>query len=108
MSSACLTREDAFLGEKYLKAIYGRRYLENKVKKYFTGWTEGFDRQSKKEFSQFLNYASASASEVQSHLYGALDQKYISEQEFMLVYEQARKTKSLINGFISYLKGKKK
>ncbi len=61
---------------------------------------EGFDRQSKKEFSQFLNYASASASEVQSHLYVAFDQKYISEQEFMLVYEQSVKTKSLINGFI--------
>jgi four helix bundle protein len=69
---------------------------------------EGFDRQSKKEFSKFLNYASASGSEVQSHLYVALDQEYISEQEFMLVYEQTRKTKSLINGFISYLKGKKK
>lgn len=43
---------------------------------------EGFDRQSKKEFSKFLNYASASASEVQSHLYVALDQKYISTEDF--------------------------
>jgi four helix bundle protein len=69
---------------------------------------EGFDRQTKKEFAKFLNYASASASEVQSHLYVALDQKYASEQEFMVAYDQIRKTKSLINGFISYLKGKKK
>ncbi len=29
---------------------------------------EGFDRQSKKEFANFLSYASASSSEVQSHL----------------------------------------
>jgi len=69
---------------------------------------EGFDRQSKKEFIRFLNYSSASASEVQSHLYVALDQKYISEEEFQETYHQAKKTKSLINGFIAYLKGKKK
>ncbi len=68
---------------------------------------EGFDRQSRKEFVQFLYYASASASEVQSHLYVALDQHYISEQEFEIAYEQAKKTKSLINGFIAYLKGKR-
>ena len=69
---------------------------------------EGFDRQSKKEFSRFLYYASGSASEVQSHLYIALDQQYISDLDFQEAYNQARKTKSLINGFISYLKGKKK
>ena len=68
---------------------------------------EGFDRQSRKEFVQFLYYASASASEVQSHLYVALDQRYISEQDFGIMYEQAKKTKSLINGFIAYLKGKR-
>jgi len=38
----------------------------------------------------------------------ALDQEYISEDNFQETYSQARKTKSLINGFISYLKGKKK
>lgn len=69
---------------------------------------EGFDRQSRKEFINFLNYASASASETQSHLYVAVDQKYISDEEFVAVYNQTRKTKSLINGFIAYLKGKMK
>ncbi len=69
---------------------------------------EGFDRQSKKEFIKFLYYASGSTSEVQSHLYVALDQEYISEAGFQEAYNQAKKTKNLINGFISYLKGKKK
>lgn len=68
---------------------------------------EGFDRQSKKEIIRFFDYSSASSSEVQSHLYVALDQKYISEEEFKESYLQAKKTKSLINGFIAYLKGKK-
>ena len=81
--------------------------MKYRLEIYFTGWTEGFDRQSKKEFSQFLNYASASASEVQSHLYVALDQKYISSEDFQVTYNQVKKTKSLINGFISYLKGKR-
>ena len=69
---------------------------------------EGFDRQSKREFMKFLYYASGSASEVQSHFYVALDQKYVSEEEFQNTYNQAKKVKSLINGFIAYLKGKKK
>ena len=69
---------------------------------------EGFDRQSKREFIRFLYYASGSGSEVESHLYVALDQEYISREDFTGAYNQARKTKSLINGFISYLKGKKK
>ncbi len=69
---------------------------------------EGFDRQSKKEFIKFLYYASGSESEVQSHLYVALDQEYISGEDFTGAYNQAQKMKSLINGFITYLKGKKK
>ncbi len=69
---------------------------------------EGFDRQSKKEFIKFLYYASGSASEVQSHLYVALDPNYILETDFTNAYNQAKKTKNLINGFITYLKGKNK
>ena len=68
---------------------------------------EGFDRQSKKEFVKFLYYASGSASEVQSHLYVALDQEYITDEKFQEIHKQAKKTKGLINGFIVYLKGKK-
>jgi four helix bundle protein len=37
---------------------------------------ESFDRQSRKEFIQFLYYSSGVVSEVQSHLYVAVDQKY--------------------------------
>ncbi len=69
---------------------------------------EGFDRQSKKDFANFLNYASASASEVQSHLYVALDQGYISKEYFENAYDQAKRVKGLINGFIAYLKGNRK
>jgi four helix bundle protein len=69
---------------------------------------EGFDRQSNKEFIHYLNIASSSASEIQSHLYAALDLAYITEEEFKNLYEQTRKVRKLINGFIAYLKGKRR
>jgi len=69
---------------------------------------EGFDRQSNKEFIHYLNIASSSASEIQSHLYAAMDLAYITEEEFKNLYEQTRKVRKLINGFIAYLKGKRR
>ncbi|HEY0080289.1 MAG TPA: four helix bundle protein [Pyrinomonadaceae bacterium] len=43
---------------------------------------EGFGRHSDKEFANFLNMAHGSASEVQSHLYVALDLHYIDQTSF--------------------------
>lgn len=64
---------------------------------------EGFDGGSNAEFVKFLRYAQRSCTEVQSTLYVALDQEYITEQEFNAVYAQAAKTRSLIGGLIKYL-----
>ena len=60
---------------------------------------EGFDCESKVEFSRFLGIARRSAVEVQSVLYAGLDIGYINQEEFDLHYEQARKAKALIGGF---------
>jgi len=65
---------------------------------------EGFDSSTSGEFIRFLGYARRSATELQSQLYIALDQGYISQEEFQRIYAQATKTKSLIGGFIRYLK----
>jgi four helix bundle protein len=64
-----------------------------------TNIAEGFDCESKLEFARFLGIARRSAVEVQSLLYAAIDTNYISQTEFDLHYEQARKTKALIGGF---------
>lgn len=48
---------------------------------------EGFGRHSDKEFANFLNIAHGSASEVQSHLYVALDLKYIDQDSFTNLYK---------------------
>ena len=65
---------------------------------------EGFDSETNSEFIRFLRYAKRSCTEVQSQLYVALDQQYISRDEFDNVYEQARRTRAAIRGFINYLK----
>ena len=64
---------------------------------------EGFDGGSNTEFVKFLRYSQRSSSEVQSQLYVALDQSYISEVEFDSIYAQAALTHSKVGGFIRYL-----
>lgn len=69
---------------------------------------EGLVRHSDKEFVQFLFIAMSSAAEVQSHLYVAIDQKYISQESFDEMYVQAQKTGKIISGLIKYLRTKTK
>ncbi len=68
--------------------------------------TEGLVRHSDKEFVQFLFVAMSSAAEVQSHLYVAIDQKYVSQESFDKIYAQAEKTGKIISGLIKYLRTK--
>ena len=65
---------------------------------------EGFDSETNAEFIRFLRYAKRSCTEVQSELYLAFDEEYVSTDEFKVVYEQARRTRAAIYGFIKYLK----
>jgi len=65
---------------------------------------EGFDSETNAEFIRFLRYAKRSCTEVQSELYLALDEEYISADEFKDVYEQDRRTRATSYGFIKYLK----
>ncbi len=64
---------------------------------------EGFDSEANTEFVRFLRYAKRSCTEVQSELYVALDEEYINKAEFQEVYEQARRTRAAVRGFINYL-----
>jgi len=65
---------------------------------------EGFSRQSRKEFIQFLYISKGSAAEIQSHLYVALDLNYIGLDQFEEIYDKAEKVSRMIFNFLKYLK----
>jgi len=65
---------------------------------------EGFDAGTDPEFIRFLRIACRSMSELQSHLYVALDERYIDPPTFDALYAQARETKAIMGGFMRYLR----
>jgi four helix bundle protein len=64
---------------------------------------EGFSRKGNKEFIQFLFIAKSSAAELQSHLYIAVDQKYLGKDQFDELYGELDKVQRKISNFIKYL-----
>ncbi len=70
--------------------------------------SEGYARQTDKEFAQFLYIALGSAAEVQSLLYTAQDLNYIAKEEFDNIYKLSSEVAHLIAGFIKYLQGSQK
>lgn len=64
---------------------------------------EGFARKTNREFCQFLVIAHGSAAEVQAAFYVALDQSYVTKEDFNKLYGAAEETSKMIKGFINYL-----
>ena len=101
-----LTRKVYHLTKKpELAKDYGlKRQIQDAAGSSMHNIAEGFDSETNAEFIRFLRYAKRSCTEVQSELYVVLDEEYISPNEFKDVYEQARRTRAAIRGFINYLK----
>jgi four helix bundle protein len=66
---------------------------------------EGFSRSSNREFVRFLFVAKGSAAEVQSQLYVALDQGYISQEAFTEAHAKLEMVARQLSRLITYLKG---
>ncbi len=65
---------------------------------------EGFDRNSKADFTRFLYISISSCSEVKSMLYLALRLNYIDAQTSTTLIEQANEISKIIRGLIKSLK----
>ncbi|MDH4210750.1 MAG: four helix bundle protein [candidate division WOR-3 bacterium] len=65
---------------------------------------EGWASQSNPELMRFLKYSRRSCAECQNCLYVALDQEYITEDEFSAGYDMASRVTQVIDGLLRYLR----
>ena len=65
---------------------------------------EGFERGGNREFIQFLSDAKGSCGEVRDQLYTALDESYLTPQQFNELYDLALEVSRLISGLMKYLR----
>ena len=91
-------------GEKFQKDYRLVNQIQGASVSVMSNIAEGFSRKSNKEFAQFLFISKSSAAEVQSQLYVALDQNYITKKTFQQIYDQAELASKLNSGFIKYLR----
>ena len=94
-----LTKNDQFIKDFGLV----RQVRESAVSS-MANIAEGFHRNSNREFMRFLDYSRASIAETLSHLYVALDQRYIDKPEIDNAKRVADIVWKKVNNFISYLK----
>jgi four helix bundle protein len=94
-----ITKQDAFARDFSLKDQIRRAAVS-----VMSNIAEGFERGGRAEFIQFLSIAKSSTAEVQSQLYVALDQEYVTPEQFDKGYKLCDETMRLIGGFMAYLR----
>lgn len=65
---------------------------------------EGFESSSVAEFVSFLSYAKRSAGETRAHLYDALDEGYITKEEFTEFTDETIRISKMLASLMAYLR----
>lgn len=90
--------------EKFVKDFSLRDQIKRASVSIMANIAEGHGRRTRTEFANFLNIARGSAIEVQSHLYVALDLKYINQAEFDKIYEMLEEVSKMTVSLAKYLR----
>jgi four helix bundle protein len=93
-----LSREGAFSRDFGLKDQMRRSSVSS-----MSNIAEGFERDGTQEFIHFLSMAKGSSGELRSQLYVALDEGYITQQQFDELYDDAEAISKMAARFIEYL-----
>ncbi len=100
------------LEEKFTREYKFKEQIKNSSGSVMDNIAEGFGRESRLEFINFLGIAKGSLNETISQLYRALDQALIEKEQFWDLYNEAAIIAAKISAFMIYLnksliKGKK-
>lgn len=93
-----LTKGEAFEADRDL-----RWQLRSSAVSPMSNIAEAFGRYSFEDKRRFLDIALGSCKEVQSHLYVAIDQGYITRGQFRETYDQAETVGKLVTGSLASL-----
>jgi four helix bundle protein len=93
-----LTEEGAFSKDFGLKDQVRRAAVS-----VMSNIAEGFESQTPAQFVRYLGHAKASAGEVRSQLYVALDVKYLTKEQFDQTFGLADKVIRQVARFMAYL-----
>jgi len=91
-------------GEKFRRDFGLTKQIRDASVSVMSNIAEGFERDGNKEFCNFLSIGKGSAGEVRSQLYVALDQNYLSQDDFDVVFAMAHESGRVIAGLSNYLK----
>jgi len=97
-----ITNKQEFKSDSGLKSQIQRAAVS-----IMTNIAEGFERETNKDFANFLNYSKGSAGEVRSLLYIAKDLNYITEKQFIDLKELSITIIKQLYTFKKYLRNKK-
>jgi len=90
------------------EGAFGRDYgLQDQMRRagvsIISNIAEGFESQNNRGFVRYLYITRASAAELRAQAYVALDQGYITQEQFTQLYELCRDVARLLTRFIAYL-----